>query len=88
MSGGYLFWLSAKDLLFYIGVFDASNHVFISHNAMQILLLISTTTALFMWPDTFWRVIAYLKNNKPAYYDYLMANFKIQSRRLKDKAKA
>lgn len=86
MSGAYLIYLSVKDLLFHWGLFDKTGHIFISTDAMQILLLFGLTIGFFMWPDTFWRGIGYLQIHQPKLHSWLLANFRINARRMTDKA--
>lgn len=87
MSGGYLAWLSLNDLTYRL-ILESQPHRFISNDAMQILLLLGLTIALFMWPETFYRSINYIKLNKPNWYQWLSIHFKrldTGSRRLADK---
>jgi hypothetical protein len=84
MSGGYLVWLSLKDLVLSLGILTSPGHLFISNEAMQILLLLGLTIAFFMWPDTFWRLVEYLQKKKPDWHVWLMSHIKIKSRRLRD----
>lgn len=83
MSGGYLAWLSFKDLIFALVIKDAE-YRFISDAAMEILLLLGITIALFMWQDTFWRVIDYLQRKKPDLHLWVLTHFKVTSRRLRE----
>lgn len=82
LSGAYLVWLSAKDLLYWF-VLNNTNHVFISSDAMEILLLFGLTIGFFMWPDTFWRALGYLQIKRPKAHLWVILHFKIHSRRSK-----
>lgn len=85
MSGAYLAFIAGKDLLFCYGVLAAPSTRFISGDAMQVLLLFGVTIAFFMWPETFWRGVGYLKIYKPRWHLWLISNFKIRSRRISDR---
>jgi hypothetical protein len=84
MSGCYLVWLSANDLVFYL-VLENRQHLFISDDAMQILLLLGVTIALFMWPDTFWRILDFLAKKNPPLHLWLVNYFNVSSRRMRDR---
>ena len=86
MSGAYLIWLAGKDLLLNSGFLDSTPLV-VSADLMQILLLFGLTISFFMWPATFWRGISYLQIHRPKLHCWLIANFKIKSRRAKDGAR-
>ena len=61
MSGAYLIFLSAKDLMIRVGLFEADHHLFISNEAAQIMLLFGVTISLFMFADTKYRILFWLK---------------------------
>lgn len=61
MSGAYLIFLSATDLIIRVGIVEADHHLFISNEAAQIMLLFGLTISLFMFPDTKYRILEWLK---------------------------
>jgi len=83
MSGGYMAWLSIKDIAYHL-ILNDKNHLYISDSAMEIMLLLGLTIALFMWQDTFWRVVEYLQKHKPTWHIWLVTHFNVTSRRLRD----
>jgi hypothetical protein len=88
VSGLYFVLLSGKDLIIQYGLLEADHHLFISDDAAHVMLLFGITIALFMWPDTFWRVIDWLQRKRPAWHLWLVSNFNIKSRRSNDEARA
>lgn len=81
MCGAYLVYLNVVDLAIEYGIYENDAHLFISNEATQIELLFALTIAFFMWPDTFFRVLDWLRRNHPKLYFTFCVNFSVKSRR-------
>lgn len=53
-----------------------------SHDGLS--LLFGSTLALFMWPETYFRLLSYLQKNRPHIHVWLMSRIKNTSRRRVD----
>ena len=56
--------------------------VFDSHDGLS--LLFGSTLALFMWPETYFRLLNYLQKNRPFIHELLVSRIKNTSRRRVD----
>jgi hypothetical protein len=50
----------------------------------DVRLLLGLTVALFMWPDTYYRILDYLQHHQPKWYLIFLMHFNIKPRRKTD----
>jgi len=67
----------------YAGAFMSGFYLIFTNHCEQSLLL-GLTIALFMWPDTFFRLVEYLRINHPSFHQEYIERLKNKPRRRTD----
>lgn len=81
MSGWYLISVPVAEVMRYFDLEVMKHYKPIPEEAVSIRLMFGCTIALFMWPDTCYRVFAWLRKRKAKLYIALVSRYPLPQRR-------